>query len=337
MKNQKNAVLPLLVALLFVCGCSARTGLAAASYLRGSRSVIDTGYGDVLFASASLAGDFYHEYPASSRFVQTDDMRTWAQTVSLQTSFNAAEEAETLLTTLTQRKLVRSADFRIRVENLEKADSSINALMEQYGAYSSFTNIMENNRWYTIRVPSVFYDSFLAAINGMGRILHRSENTEDVTLRYFDLDGRLTTKQELLGTFRSYLGRANNIEEILSVEARIAQLQNELEGTGRELRMLANLIDYSTVTISLEGPLASEPFRGLTLSERIGRLFGGFQAFLSAATVFLIGLVIYGIPILLILVLLFWLFFGRLGLVKRLYRVAAEKKTCCEKSEHGEP
>jgi hypothetical protein len=225
-----------------------------------------------------------------------------------------------------ERKLAKRASFSIRVENLDEADASVTGLMEKYGAYSAMSQIYEDSRHYSIRVPSTAYDVFIAGTAGLGRILQRNESAEDVTLRYYDLEGRLATKKELLKTYQSYLGRARNIEEILSVEARIADLQNDLEGTGRELRNLANRVDYAVVDLNIQGPVASSPYRsGPTAGERFKELFSGFGSFLSVLAVILSGIVIYGAPILLILVLLFWLLFGRIGLLKKLFGMAAGK------------
>jgi hypothetical protein len=160
----------------------------------------------------------------------------------------------------------------------------------------------------------------------MGRLLHRSESTEDLTLRYYDLEGRLETKRELLKTYQSYLGKAKNIEEILAVEAKIAELEDDIDGTGKELRSLANLVDYATVELEIQGPENTVSPAAPTLGERVAKLFGAFGDFLSTALVFLLGLVVYGIPSLLILALLFWLLFGKIGLLKRLWRLAAGKR-----------
>jgi hypothetical protein len=40
----------------------------------------------------------------------------------------------------------------------------------------------------------------------------------------------------------------------------------------------------------------------------------------------LLGVIVYGIPGILILALLFWILFGRIGLVKKLWRFAAAKR-----------
>jgi len=226
----------------------------------------------------------------------------------------------------TQRKLAKRASLRIRVENLDAADASIASLMEKHGAYAASTEIDEEVRRYSIRVPSPEYSAFLAGTDGMGRMLSRSEFAEDVTLRYYDLEGRLATQRELLKTYQSYLGKAKNIEEILSVEAKIAELQNELDGTGKELRNLAGRVDYAVIELTILGPVASSPYRGPTLGERIRELFRDFGDFLSVLAVVLVGIVIYGVPVLLLLVLFFWILFGKVGLLKKLLLAAAGKK-----------
>ena len=228
--------------------------------------------------------------------------------------------------TNSERKLVKSATIRIRVENLEDADASIVNLMEKYNGYSASTTIWENSYNYSLRVPSHLYDIFLAEVNSMGRMIHRTENVEDVTLRYYDLEGRLESRRELLRTFQSYLGRANNIDEILSVETRITDLQREIDHTGTQLRNLANQIDYASIHLELTGPVTSYPNRSETSGERIKLLFGNFGNFLSSLMVILLGIIIYGIPILLLLALFYLILFGKIGLLKKLWDFIATKR-----------
>ncbi len=239
--------------------------------------------------------------------------------------FQAEEDSNSAGLSELERKLVKRADVRIRVESLETADASMAGLLKKYNAYAASTSITENSYYYSIRVPSNMYDLFLAEMNGMGRLIHRSENTEDVTVRYYDLEGRLETKKELLRTFQAYLRRATNVEEILKVETRIAELQYEIDGTGKQLRDLANRVDYATIDLTLLGPVAASN-RNVTFGERVKQMFGGFGDFLSSVGVVIIGIVIYGIPILLLAVFFFWLLFGRVGLVKKLWQIVKGKK-----------
>jgi len=200
----------LLGALFLVLGCSAK-------------------YGSANYApqAASMAGRVYYE-----------EDRAEADYQYQRTAENSAAEQGISENDL-ERKIVMTAHVRVRVENLNEADTFIKDLMKRYNAYASSTDIDDNIRRYSIRVPSSAYKAAIDEINGIGRLLGRSESAEDVTLRYYDLEGRLATKKELLKTFQSYLGKAKTIEEILSVEKNIAELQYEIEGTGKELRNLA--------------------------------------------------------------------------------------------------
>jgi len=248
-----------------------------------------------------------------------------AQMASNRSDPTQANQSDSANLTDNERKLVKRASVRIRVENLEAADASIVNLLKEYGAYSASTTVGENSNYYSLRVPSARYELFLTEMNGIGRLINRSETTEDVTLQYFDLESRLESKRELLRTYQSYLRRAANIEEILSVEARIADLQREIESTGTQLRNLGNKVDYSTIDLSLVGPVSMKPRQNITLSEKIKQLFGSFGGFLSGLLVVIISILIYGVPILVLILLLIWLLFGKIGLLRKLWGLVIKK------------
>ena len=149
----------------------------------------------------------------------------------------------------------------------------------------------------------------------------------NATIRYYDLDGRLDTKKELLKTFQSYLGKAKNIEEILSVEKRIAELQSDIDRTGKELRNLSNRVDYATIELVILGPvIISQSDPNPIFAVRIKELFSDFGGFLSDLAVVFIGIVIYGIPILLMVLFIYWILFGKIGILKKLWRAATGRK-----------
>ena len=305
-----------IVALVLILGCGQKRAPAAA------------------YSRTTGMGRSYAEMPAPMPAAMQEEMAMEAETHDEYASLDRARDgnfgspgtANDDAGSHAERKLVKRAYIRIRVENLAAADAAISDLMTQYGAYAASMEIEENSRYYSLRVPAPEYDAFLRAMDGMGRMLRRSENTEDVTLRYYDLEGRLATKKELLKTFQAYLGKANNIQDILSVEARIAELQYDIEGTGVQFRNLANQVDYTTIDLNLLGPVAASSNRGATFGERIKELLNSFGYFLSTVAVILTGIVIYGIPILLLLAFLFWVFFGRIGLIKKLWRIVKGKR-----------
>ncbi|MDR2663106.1 MAG: DUF4349 domain-containing protein [Treponema sp.] len=225
------------------------------------------------------------------------------------------------------RKLVKRANVSIEADKslldrdgkLAGVNQRMDGLLKQYGAYAEYSLSDEDSARYTIRVPQVSYESMLSAVGVLGKVRSRSETAEDVTLKYYDLEGRLTTKKTLLGTFQGYLTRAQDIDDIMKIETRIADLQNEIDRLGTELRELANLVDYATIELSIYSPGVSLNYG---LPEKIKDLFGAFRGFASGGLLVILGIIIFGLPILIIFLLAYWLFFGRVGLLKKAFRLA---------------
>ena len=293
-------------AVLFAVGCSRKYSPEGPAGIEGYTSAYDSmGYSQFESTSDFSSKSSRSAAPTSAQAVPRES----GGDIGAPSNYTDAE-----------RKLIKSANVSIRVENIAVADDAVTDMLKKYDAYAASTSIEENSRYYSLRIPAIYYDFFLSETGGLGRLMSRYENTEDVTLRYYDLEGRLATKKELLKTFQAYLGKAKTIEEILSVESRISELQYDIDGTGKQLRNLADKVDYATVDLHLYGPVTASALRGFTFGERVKRLFGGFGGFLSGLAMVLLGIVVYGIPIFLLLCLLFFVFFGKIGLAKKLWK-----------------
>lgn len=233
------------------------------------------------------------------------------------------------------RKLVSRASLRVRIQDPEEGAARLEGLLDKFDAWSASTNIYENGRNYSLRVPARSYNAMLEELKTLGRILFLSETTEDVTLHYYDLESRLTTQRELLRTFQGYLGKAKSIEEIMTVEQRIAELQNEIDRTGTQFRSLADLVDYASIDLEISGPENAAVFGRRSLAEQVGELFGSFGDNITEIVVIVLGAIIYGIPVLLIALILYWILLGRIGLLRKLWRLASGKKKAEQKPVSG--
>jgi hypothetical protein len=225
------------------------------------------------------------------------------------------------------RKLVSKASLSLRLTDFNAAEKTLDELLQKYSAYTASARVYENSRGYTLKVPSPSYAPFVAGLKTMGKQLYYSESTEDVTTTYYDLESRLETQRALMKTFQSYLTKANTIDEIMTVERRIAELQSEIDRTGSRFRNLSNLVDYATVELELEGPQSVSSLGKTTLGERFASLFRAFGDYASTVLVILTGIAVYGIPSVLLLALLYWLLLGKIGLLKKLFSLASDKKS----------
>jgi hypothetical protein len=224
------------------------------------------------------------------------------------------------------RKLATTASLEIRLDDLEAGAAKLDSLVKKYGAYASSVRVHDVIRRYQLKVPAARLKPFMDEAMALGKVLNYSETTEDVTLRYVDMESRLQTRRELLKTYQGYLAKAKNIEEILSVESRIANLQAEIDTADSQFRALNNAIDYSTVDVELLGPVTASQQGRLSIGERAKELLSGAGGYMSTMAVVLLGLVVYGIPTALVASALFWLLFGKIGLLKKLFRIVSEKK-----------
>jgi hypothetical protein len=224
------------------------------------------------------------------------------------------------------RKLIMTTHLSIRVDDLSLAAETIAAMIKNYGAYSSSTSIEENRQSYNIRVPIASYDAMVNQANGLGKVDSRSDFAEDVTLNYYDIEGRLNMRRELLNTYQEYLGRAANIEEIMSVEKKIAELQNEIDMYGSQFTRLNDQIDYATINLTVYSTTSGYTYEAPSVGDRIKDMFGGYGDFLSSALVAIVKIIVYGIPILAAAALAFWILFGKIGLLRKLWTLIARKK-----------
>lgn len=152
-------------------------------------------------------------------------------------------------------KLIRTADYRFRVDNLDKRLASIERHVRKFPAHISSSNLsmegdMFENRM-TIRVRSEFFDDLLKEIDKEAVYTHyRNIRTEDVGKQFVDLESRLKTKREVQERYQQILRtKAGKIEELLAAEKQIGELQEEIEATVSRLTYLKDQVAYSTINL----------------------------------------------------------------------------------------
>jgi hypothetical protein len=187
-------------------------------------------------------------------------------------------------------KLIKTADYRFRVKDMTRSLQAIEGLVQKYPAHivsshlSSEGRVLESN--LTIRVESRYFTALLSDIDKEAAIIHsRIIKTEDVGKQFVDLESRLQTKREVQERFKDILRKkAGTIEELLSAERQIGELQEEIEATVSKLNYLKDQVTSSTINLSfyqeLEDAIAHDDQDGL--GTRIAEAaLNGFNGLLS--------------------------------------------------------
>ncbi len=166
--------------------------------------------------------------------------------------------ADTAAVQQTGQKLIRKVNIDAETEDLEallgELSSQIGALdgyienQELYNgsAYSSYRHRSAN---LTVRIPADKLDSFIAQVKGVSNVVSYNESQEDVTLTYVSTESRIKALETEQARLLELLSQAENMSDLLEIEARLTDVRYELESVTSQLLVLANKVDYATVRL----------------------------------------------------------------------------------------
>lgn len=158
----------------------------------------------------------------------------------------------------TGQKLIRRVNIDAETEDLDALlvqlqaqISASNGYIESQDLYngSSYSNYRNRNANLTIRIPADKLDGFVVQLKDASNVVNYSESQEDVTLTYVSTESRikaLETEQERL---LELLSQAENMSDLLEIEARLTDVRYELESVTSQLLVLANKVDYATINL----------------------------------------------------------------------------------------
>ena len=155
----------------------------------------------------------------------------------------------------TGQKLIRTARMELETTAFEEAVRGLTDLTEQMGGYfeSSSVGKRSNGRWaeYTVRVPAEKYQAFLDQAGELCHETWRDAQQEDISERYYDTEGRLKTQQIKLERLQALLAKAENMEDIITIESAISETEQQIDDLSGTLQHYDARVDYATVYVSL--------------------------------------------------------------------------------------
>lgn len=177
---------------------------------------------------------------------------------------------------LANRKLIRNANLNVETKAYDDFITALDAQIASHGGYvqNGETNgsAERGNRWssYTIRVPENRYTAFLSTVSALGTVTYRSESVQDVTMEYTDVEARIRALETEHDTLLAILEKCENLDDVITVQSRITDVQYELDSYKSRMRRYDDLIAYCTVYLSVdEVEKVTVPPAEQTLGERI--------------------------------------------------------------------
>lgn len=221
-----------------------------------------------------------------------------------------------------ERKLIRTGNVTLEVKTVSDAEEKISAWAKSLGGYITNANTWENGAGFTVRVPASRFDDAMAQAGEFGRVTNRSVSSQDVSDNYYDLQSRLQTKYILRDKLTGYLNQAKDIKDLLEIERQLNSVLEDIDSTEGRFKRLSGQIDFSTIYINMQFERGKDE-GGIILPD----VKNSWNEFVSTVIAFFWGLlkilfyiVIFGIPLIAIAAFLFWLLFGKVGLLVRLFK-----------------
>ena len=233
------------------------------------------------------------------------------------------------ITANTQRKPVYSASYTIETEKYTDDYARIIAAAKKYNGYISGENSYgtapeeygDSGRTaeLTVRIPVESYTAFTSDLSGIGYTVQKSQNTDDITSQYSDVESRIDLLETQYDKLAAHLENATKMSDIIELEEEMCRILNELDELKGTRRHYDDMVAYSTVDIILnevvkQGEVSTSK-QGFwdRASDGFSSTLVGVGSFFESLGVFLVA----ASPVLLILGVIFAAIFVPIALVRR--------------------
>lgn len=263
---------------------------------------------------------------SSAKKMRTADFATNTYNDSFVMIEESAVEMESASTF--ERKLIKTGNITLEISSLSESEAMMIDFAKQFGGYITDSSMYEYSYNATVKIPVEKFEEAMTAAGELGKIKYRSVNSQDVTDEFYDLQTRLETKKIVQKKLESYLASAKDIKDLLEVERQLNNVTSDIEVMEGRMKRLTNQIDYSTLYISMNLPTGfnDEGFVWPDLKEGFREFGQNTVRFFASLFMSIFYIVIFGLPIIALIALLFWLLFGRVGLIIRLFKWLKWKK-----------
>jgi len=186
------------------------------------------------------------------------------------------------------KKIIKDGAMIIQVGDTKKAQNQVNEIVKKNNAYiqkEEFNNTdTDENLNLVIRVPHKNFDSLINAFSdGMGSVLSKNISSNDVTEEYTDVTIKLANKKIYLEKYRDMLKKAATTKDMLEIQEKIRELEDEIDVSEGRLRFIDDRVNYSTLNLTLyKEKIRSSATSKIGFGSRFGDSFTeGWNSFIA--------------------------------------------------------
>jgi hypothetical protein len=139
------------------------------------------------------------------------------------------------------------------------AASKVVELAYSLGGYVAYQSTFSSSAYVVVRVPAADYQSALAQIRTMGNVTSLTSNSNDVTVRYTDLNATLASLVAERNDLLRLINQSTSVNSTLAIEAQLQSVNAQINSIEGEILQTQRLITYSTITVSISKSAEVKP------------------------------------------------------------------------------
>jgi hypothetical protein len=155
---------------------------------------------------------------------------------------------------LADQRIIKTGEISLEVPNVTTAVARVRAMALDLGGYvgGSQAGTRDEPATLTLRIPADTFEEALARLHALdGDVVVEATQEQDVTSTVVDLEARIANLQASETQYRTLLGQAAKIEDILAVQTRLDDVRGQIEQLQAQHKELTGLADLSTLTVTL--------------------------------------------------------------------------------------
>jgi len=153
--------------------------------------------------------------------------------------------------------IIRTAELSLITNEFDSARSSIESILKRHRGYLGELKVGSatgtgRSLTATLRIPADQLDATLIEMKTLGRVESESQNGEDVTSQYVDLEARLANARNTEHRLTELLQeRTGKLSDVLAVENEHARVRGEIEQMEAERKNMSNQITFATLNVTI--------------------------------------------------------------------------------------
>ena len=154
------------------------------------------------------------------------------------------------------RMIIRTATLQLKVKDVPESLDRVRSLAGIHGGYIASSDSHIEGEYtvatLTLQVPAAQFDDAMTELRKVGvKAIGENVSSSDVTEEFTDLQSQLKNLRATEGRIQALMARAERIEDILTLDRELRQIQSEIERIQGRTNYLSKRAEMSSITVTL--------------------------------------------------------------------------------------